>query len=168
MESKFCKHCGVNHPYTSEFWYKNGGKLYKCKAYYTPVELKAQKIARGISEDYTKEHPRIVREVFQIFADSGEDIAWEVKKFNTRADLVLESLKIIIEIKYSTHVPLDIIDHYKDWINDGYSLYSYFDGAFYLLSGRGFQNETPDLSVVPIKHPIANFSPLESRSPYAP
>lgn len=63
---KYCKHCGINHPNTYQFWYKIGTSL-QCKEYQRFNRRKnaeRRKEARRLySEKWRKENPERIKEL---------------------------------------------------------------------------------------------------------
>ncbi len=46
-EMRYCKKCQKEHPNSEKFWFKNGGKLRKCKIFYSKYEADRKAAAKA-------------------------------------------------------------------------------------------------------------------------
>lgn len=103
IDVKYCGHCNIDHPLTLQYWYKNGGVLYKCKRYYTLYEYKRSCIDKLNFKfnNRSRYHDALSQTLYKYIRKKLRlNAFWEVVMYDKlRADIVIPDLMIIIEVK---------------------------------------------------------------------
>lgn len=112
---KYCKHCVEVHPLTEKYWYRNNGKLAKCKLYYAAYEA-----ARRSVKPESRPYDTVLSDLCSRLSEAGFRPLKRYEANGSRIDVYLPDERICIKIKSDMRLSelQDDVARYEDAMPD--------------------------------------------------